>query len=121
MAFADPLVVTINAVAKSLPRVKFDNYSSEYFLREATQDFRMKVRNTSYPNQGKPGVTTDRHNLEFTQTIYATLTAAQVVRKSYFTFENDRSDTDAGNLQQLVGFVGVLTSANLQKCLNYES
>lgn len=119
MAFADPLVVTINTVAKSLPRVKFDDYGSEYFLREATQEFRMKIRNTNYVAAG--GVNTDRHNLEFTQVIYSTATTPTVNRKIYTTFENARADTDAGNLQSLVGFVGVLTSANLQKALNYES
>lgn len=119
MAFADPLVVTINAVAKSLPRVEFDKRTSTYFLREATQEFTMKIRNTSYADQNKAVV--DRHNLEFTQTIYATPTAAAVSRKIYTTFDNFRSDTDAGLLQTLVGFVGVLTSANLQKALNGES
>jgi hypothetical protein len=119
MAYADPLVVTINSVAKSLPRIKFDNYGSEYFLRETLQEFRMKIRNTNYTDA--KGRSIDRHNLEFTQTIYATSTAAAIDRKIYATFENIRSDTDAGLLQSLVGFVGVLTSANLQKSLNYES
>lgn len=119
MAYADPLVVTINAVAKSLPKVEFDKRSSVYFLREATQEFQMKIRNTSYV--GPSGLTVDRHNLEFTQQIYATLTAAAISRKVYVTFDNNRSDTDAGLLQTLVGFVGVLTSANLQKSLNGES
>ena len=119
MAYADPLVVTINAVAKSLPRVEFDKRSSVYFLREALQEFQMKVRNTEYMTP--KGVKVDRHNLEFTQTIYATVTTAAVVRKIYVTFDNNRSDTDAGLLQSLVGFVGVLTPANLQKSLNGES
>lgn len=118
MAFADPLVVTINAVPKNLPRIKFDEYGSEYFLREATQEFRCKTRNTSYVSGG---VTKDRHNIEFTQTIYATVSAAQIDRKIYTTFENIRSDTDAGLLQSLNGYVAVLTSTNLQKLLNYES
>lgn len=119
MAFADPLVVTINAVAKSLPRVEFDKRTSTYFLRESTQEFQMKVRNTSYTDP--KGNVVDRHNLEFTQTIYATLTAAAIPRKVYITFDNFRSDTDAGLLQTLNGFVAVLTSGNLQKSLNGES
>lgn len=118
MAFADPLIITINAVAKSLPRINPDNYGSEYFLREATQEFRVKIRNSSYV---KAGVTFDRHSIEFTQVIYATTTSAQINRKIYTTIENLRSDTDAGLLQSLNGYVAVLTSANLQKMLNYES
>lgn len=119
MAYADPLVVTINAVAKSLPRVEFDKRTSTYFLRESSQEFLMKIRNTSYTSPS--GVLVDRHNLEFTQTIYATLTAAAVIRKVYITFDNNRSDTDAGLLQTLVGFVGFITPANLQRSLNGES
>lgn len=119
MAYADPLVVTINAVAKSLPRVEFDKRTSTYFLREALQEFQMKIRNTSFTSPS--GVLVDRHNLEFTQTIYATLTAAAVVRKVYTTFDNNRSDTDTGLLQMLSGFVAVLTAGNMQKSLNGES
>lgn len=119
MAFADPLVVTINAVAKSLPRVEFDKRTSVYFLREATQEFTVRVRNTSFVDTN--GITIDRHNIEFVQTIYATVTTAAITRKIYSTFDNFRSDTDAGLLQSLVGFVGLLTSANIQKMLNGES
>nr|UHM27620.1 MAG: hypothetical protein FLV2_gp2 [Fushun levivirus 2] len=117
--FADPSTVTINGVAKALVRINQDSYGSEYFLREATQEFRMKIRNTSYTNAA--GQTIDRHNIEFTQTIYATLTAAAIVRKSYIVIENIRSDTDAGLLQTLNGFVAFITSGNIQKLLNYES
>jgi len=120
--FADPSRVTINAINKDLIRINQDSYGSEYFLREAAQEFRMKIRNTSYKDTS--GRVIDRHNIEFTQTIYAvtgTTPSPQIVRKAYVVTENLRSDTDAGNLQTLVGFVGFLTSANLQKLLNYES
>lgn len=120
MSFADPLVITINAVAKSLPRITPTVHGgSEYFLREATEDFRVKIRHSTYT--ATDGTLTDRHNIEFTNTVYATLTERPKVRKAYSVYENGRSDTAAAVLQDFVGFVGFNTSANIQKLLNYES
>jgi hypothetical protein len=117
--FADPITITVNSVAKALVRINQDSYGSEYFLRESTQDWRLKIRNTSYSNSA--GQLVDRHNFEFVNTVYATLTEASKQRKIYSVFENNRSDTGAEPLQDFVGFVGFMTSANIQKALNYES
>lgn len=116
--FADPITVTIATVAKSLVRINQDSYGSEYFLREATQEFRLKIRNTTYSLNG---IQTDRHNFEFTNTVYSTETSPAIIRKIYSVFENARSDTTSDPLATFVGFVGFMTSANIQKALNYES
>jgi hypothetical protein len=116
--FADPITVTVNSVAKNLVRINQDTYGSEYFLREATMEWRLKIRNTSYT---KAGVLVDRHNFEFTNLVYATSTAPAIERKIYLVFEVGRSDTDAAALQAFNGFVAFCTSANLAKGLNYES
>jgi len=117
--FADPITITVNSVAKALVRINQDTYGSEYFLREATQEWRLKIRNTSYTNASKQLV--DRHNFEFVNTVYATSTVPSLVRKIYSVFENVRSDTAADPLNAFVGFVGFMTSGNIQKALNYES
>lgn len=120
MSFADPIVVTVNSVAKSLPRVNSgDAFASEYFLREATQEYRMRIRHSSYSNSVK--ILTDRHNIEFTNTVYATPTMPELVRKSYVVYEHSRSDTDAAVLQDANGFIAFNSSANIQKLLNQES
>jgi hypothetical protein len=119
MSFSDPITITINAVAKTLAKINQDTYGSEYFLRESLQEFRVKIRNTSYTNPAKQVV--DRHNIEFTNVVYATTTAPALTRKAYTVYENVRSDTDASVLQDFVGFVAFNTSANIQKLLNYES
>lgn len=119
MSFSDPLVVTINSVAKAMAKINQDAYGSEYFLREANQEFRVKIRNTTYVNAAKQQV--DRHNIEFTNVVYATPTSPALTRKAYTVYENVRSDTDAAVLQDFVGFIGVNTSAAIQKLLNYES
>lgn len=120
MSFADPLVITVNAVAKNLARINSgDSYANEYFLREALQEYRVKIRHSSYTNAAK--VLTDRHNMEFTNTVYATPTAAELVRKSYVVYEHARADTDAAVLQDANGFIAFNTSGNIQKLLNQES
>lgn len=116
--FADPVTITINSVAKALVRINQDSYGSEYFLREATQEFTLKIRNSSFV---KSGVTIDRHNFEFVNTVYATSTTPAIVRKIYSVFENYRSDTTADPLNAFVGFVGFMSSANITKALNRES
>jgi len=47
MAFANPLVINYGAGTKSLPKVNQDNYGSEYYLREATQEFTAKIRHAT--------------------------------------------------------------------------
>jgi len=118
--FADQLTVTVNAVAKVLNRINQDKYGSEYFLRESTQEFRLKIRNSSSKPAGSLQ-TIDRHNFELTNTVYATSTVPAIVRRAYSVYENSRSDTAADPLNVFVGFAGFNSSANIQKALNYES
>lgn len=117
--FADPITITVNAVAKSLVKINQDSYGSEYFLREATQEFRLRIRNTTFTPKG--GRITDRHNVEFTNVVYATETVASKTRKAYSVFEHERSDTDTLVAKGFVGHAGFLTEANINKLLNYES
>lgn len=70
MAIANPLVLTYNAGSKSLVKINQDSYGSEYFLKEATQSFRVKIRHVTEGPQ-KDGTKFDRHNVELTQTIFS--------------------------------------------------
>lgn len=118
MSFADPQSITVNAVAKSLVRINQDGYSSEYFLREATLEYGFRIRNTSFL---RAGVTIDRHNVEVTQTVYATPTVPSVTRKAYVVLENSRADTPADAINLLKALAGWLTDANITKMVNRES
>lgn len=118
--FADPITITVNAVAKAMVRINQDQYGSEYYLKEAnTQEWRLKIRNSSYTD--KSGQVIDRHNVEFVNTVYATSTTKQIVRKIYTVIENYRSDTLTDPLNVSLGAVAFLTNANVTKMLNYES
>lgn len=95
MAIANPLVITVNAVAKQLPRITQDSYSSEYFLKEATQEFRVKIRHSTEAPQ-KDGSKFERHNVELTQTIYAVApnTVDEVIQV-YAVIRNKKTTTSA--------------------------
>lgn len=109
MTIANPLVITYNAVAKNLPRINQDAYGSEYLLREALQEFRVKIRHTK-ENPSKDGVQYERHNVELTHTLYATATDPAVVTQEYVVIRNVLAE-DATSLGYLNGaFTGLLTS-----------
>jgi hypothetical protein len=123
MSFADTITITINSVAKVLNRINQDGYSSEYLLKETTGSFRLKIRNSTY--KAASGRLMDRHNVEFTQTIYAVSPATiNMVRKSYSVIENDQTDLAADVLLYNLGFFAFFTAssgANITKLLNFES
>lgn len=120
--FADTLTVTINAVPKILNRIADDGYTSEYYLRGTLDEFRMKIRHSSYVDKARGNNKVDRHNVEFVHTVYpvAPSTIARV-RKSYVVIENDNVDGITEPLNMTLGFVGFLTSPNVTKLLNWES
>jgi len=119
--FADPAVVTINAVAKNLVRINQDKYSSEYCLRTATEEFRLNIRNTFYTDK-KRGVVIDRHNAELIHTVFPVAPATlSTIRKVYSVIENQRGDTLTDPRNVALGLFAYLTSANIDKLMNFES
>jgi hypothetical protein len=118
--FADPAVVTINAVAKNLVRINQDGYSSEYLLRSATDEYRLFIRNTSYLDK-KLGVSFDRHNVEIVHTVFATSTTPTIRRKTYTVIENQIGDTLTDPRNVALGLFAFLTSAKIDQLMNQES
>lgn len=120
--FADTITITINAVAKVLNRVNQDGYASEYYLREADGQFRLKLRNSTYADKTRGSMKVDRHNVELVHTIFPVAPATvPTVRKFYSVLENDQADTVVSSAKFGAGVVGFLTEANLTKMLNWES
>jgi hypothetical protein len=120
--FADTITITINAVAKILNRVNQDGYGSEYFLRESTGSFRLKLRNSTYSDKSRSGVKVDRHNIELVETVFAVAPSTiPLVRKYYSVLENDQTDTVVASAKFGAGVTAFQTEANLTKLLNWES
>lgn len=121
--FADPQVITINGVGKSLNRIGSGNGTSEYLLRTATEEFRLNIRNTSYTDK-KRAVQMDRHNVEFVHTVFGVAPAVDMKRKTYFVFENQKGDTLTDPVLDASGLLAWATAtsnAALTKLVNYEA
>lgn len=120
MTIANPLVITVNAVAKNLPRINQDNYTSEYFLKEATQEFRVRIRHSKESVQ-KDGTQADRHNVELTQTIYGVGGLPDEVIQTYSVFRNVKVTTTSnmGYLQAALN--GVLTAGMVSDLMGWQS
>lgn len=122
--FADPQTLTVNTVAKDLKRINQDQYSSEYLLRSTTNEFRLKIRNTSYLDK-KRQVMVDRHNVEFTETVFPVAPATlSTVRKTYIVIENQQGDTltdPTYNAAALFVWLTASTNANITALMNFES
>lgn len=121
--FADTLTITINAVAKVLNRIADDGYTSEYLLRGTLDEFRLKIRHSSYQAPSSRGSRqVDRHNVELTQIVYPVSPAViSTVRKAYVILENDNVDGVTDPLNFNLGFAAFLNSTNTTKLINWES
>jgi hypothetical protein len=118
MSISNPNSITINSVAKSLVRINQDNYGSEYLYREATYELRLKIRHVKEkPVSGQ--LVLSRHNIELTQTVYATSTAPQYTRQAYLILRNSDTDTAADVSYLAQGLVDFLTDANLGDLINW--
>jgi hypothetical protein len=122
--FADPQTLTVNSVAKALVRINQDQYSSEYLLRSTTNEFRLKIRNSSYLDKARK-VMIDRHNVEFSETVFPVAPATlSTVRKTYIVMENQQGDTLADptyDAAALFAWLTASTNANITKLMNFES
>lgn len=116
--FADTLTITVNTVAKVLVKINQDAYASEYMLREATQQFVLRIRHTEV---NRNGASVDRHNVEITQTIFATESAAEIVRKVYVVIEVAKSDLDTYLSTAMADFLKLSSPAVLTKLIGWES
>ena len=120
--FTDTLTITINAVAKVLNRINQDGYSSEYFLREADGEFRLRLRNSSYVDKARGGKKVNRHNVELVHSLYPVAPAIYpTIRKDYAVIEDDTGDVIATAAKTAAGTFAFLTEANVTKLLNFES
>lgn len=120
--FADTLTITINGAAKVLTRVNQDGYSSEYRLRAAGESFSLKLRNTSFKDKSRGGVSVDRHAMELVHTVEPVAPATvATIRKTYAVIENDISDGLVSPAKHAVGALAFLTEANITKLLGWES
>jgi uncharacterized protein YdeI (BOF family) len=117
---ADPLVISLAGNSISMKRINQDAYSSEYLFRDATHQVRARIRHTT-TNGTNGGPKMDRHNIELTETVFATTEAAQIDRKVYLVMEQVPSDTNIDLANTLADSLIASTDALLKSLVAWES
>lgn len=120
MTIPNPLVITVNAVAKNLPRINNDNYTSEYLLTDTTEEYRVKIRHSKEGTQTN-GIQFDRHNVELTHTIYGTGGDPDTVVQCYSVIRHGKASTATamGYIQSALN--GLLTAGFVADLRGWQS
>jgi bifunctional N-acetylglucosamine-1-phosphate-uridyltransferase/glucosamine-1-phosphate-acetyltransferase GlmU-like protein len=116
----DTLTVTYNSVAKVLNKINQDNYTSEFYLRDALEDYRVKVRHsTESVKAGQPVY--ERHQVDLTRTVFATTTTPERIYQTYTVIRLQKgADPDAAELLASA-LCGVLSASFVDKVVGWQS
>lgn len=119
----DTLTFTLGGsggTTKVLSKINQDSYSAEYLLRSSTDEIRARVRHSKEAvKNGSPAM--ERHNVELTQTVFATATEPAKVRQSYIVHRAQVGDDLALSIDVCQALAFFLTEANLVKLTGWES
>lgn len=101
-------------------KINQDSYSSEYLFKDTTHQVVVKVRHSrTKASNGVPS--RDRHNVELTETVWATDLDPEIVRKSYFVMELAPDDTDVLLMDALADWAIASADAKLIALVGWQS
>lgn len=104
----------------TLVKINQDGYSSEYLFRDATSQYRARIRHTkTTATATRPAY--DRHNFEVVQTIFAAGAVAEYERKFYFVLEHLASDTSVALADATADLAIATSNAFLVSLIGWES
>lgn len=116
------IALTIAGVAKTLTLIKSGDYDTEYYLREATLEYRMFIRHSKAKNASSENPSQqDRHNVELQRIIFATSTTPKKVQKTYSVRQLDPGDTVVDLANALASWEVASSNAKLTAMENWES
>lgn len=116
----DTLTITHDAQSRVLSKINQDNFTSQYLLRTATEEFRINVRHAT--ESAKPGaVPLERHNIEYIHTVFSTLTLPEYKQIVSATIRGSRGDDPAVIGKTAKALIGFLSDANVSKLIAWES
>jgi len=104
----------------TLKKINQDGYSSEYFFRDATSEYRVRIRHTK-TNATAVRPAYDRHNLEVVQKVYAAGDVAEFERKFYFVHELKPGDTSVALADAVADKVILSANALIVAMIGWES
>lgn len=119
----DTLTFTLGGsggTAKTLSKINQDKYSSEYLLRSSTDEIRARVRH-SKETVKRDSPEMERHNVELTQTVFASGDMPAKIRQCYIVVRTQVGDDLGLNVDVAQAVTYFLTEANLLKVVGWES
>ena len=109
------LIGGTGGTSKTLNRINQDGYSAEYYLREALQEFRMKVSHSKTK-------TADRHFVEIKQIIFPVgVTSPEIVRTASLVLNVKSNDNADAAVDLYKGLSAYVTGAIATRLLGWES
>lgn len=115
------ITVTVNAVAKTLNLINQDSYSGEYFLREASGSYSMKVRHT-FDKPDSKGRRAERHFVDLSYTVFPDAQGlGGKTRRAYLTLVHLEEDDAAAVVHLQQALQGFMTVATATKVVGRES
>lgn len=115
----DTISLTIGGSAKVLSKINQDQNSSEYFLKGATGEYRLRVKHSKdRVTSGAPQ--RDRHVMTLTETVYPTPTSFTLTRVSQFSFVGEYLDDAGVQADNLVGLTAWANKPNVVKLAGWE-
>jgi len=117
--FPDPQTVTVNAVAKVMPRINQDNNASTYRLRSTTDEYILTIKHSNGKIVGgQPG---EGHLAKIDYTVFATATSPELHLACWAVLQNPDGIDLVLARNVMLGLTGYLTSGTIDKLLNGES
>lgn len=108
MAWGTTFVITINSIAYTLNRINNDNFGSDWECYASDRSLTMRIRHTKDAASKIDGQVPRRHFVEVTETVYATATTKQKVRKFGYTIVHPTEDDPAVALLTAGGCVAAI-------------
>lgn len=115
----DPQTVTVNSVAKVMPRINQDNNSSTYRLRSSTDEYVLTIKHSNGKIVGgQPG---EGHLTKVDYTVFATATTPELHLACWAVIQNPDGLDLVLSRNVFLGLTSYLSSATIDKLLNGES
>lgn len=116
----ETLTVTYDGVAKVLNRINQDNYTSEYFVRDAVESFTVRVRHSNESvRAGQPAY--ERHQVDLTRVVFATPTSPERQFQAYTVIRLQKgSDPDQAE-KLTAALCGLESAAFIDKIVGWQS
>lgn len=119
--FANTIVLPLPSGNITLVRINQDGYSSEYYFRNATDGYTLKIRHTRVNASAGRSEAYDRHNVELTHVKFAAADVPQYDRKVYFVTENKPGDSAFDEADGLFDYAIATSDAFLKALDGWES